>query len=532
MREKSKWYLMEFFAITVAVFLIVGKYVVEVDPFFHYHKPDTEKYFYNLNNQRSQNDGIIKQFDYNMLITGTSMTENFKTTEAEEIWAAESARAIKVPYSGGSYKEINDNIRVALEHNENLRIVIRSLDMDRFMNDKDVMRFDLGEYPTYLYDNNIWNDVEYLFNRDVVFNRVYPMLEESKEPGITSFDAYSNWMRTYSFGPDGVLEPYGEIPGINAGEPVQLTEEERERVLGNVRQNIISLASEYPNVDFYYFIPPYSVVFWGGSIDRRDIYKQIEAERTMIEEILQCKNIRLYSFNNRTDITADLNHYKDEAHYGEWINSLMLKWMKDGKYRLTKENYEEYLAEELAFYTSYDYAAMADQEDYENDYYAAALLNEEMYGVKPRDITDEMLQGELKSARMVRDQYEGRDGVECAGCLQRECEDERPLSEYLMKEEYIGSRITIEDISDYRYLVFYGRKESGDGQPGVFLYDENNQVIAECTADSSELDSEWHQYLIDIADLEGSVTIIFNGGYTDNTGSEYTSYVFSDVTLY
>lgn len=85
MREKSKWYLMEFFVITVAVLLIVGKYVVEVDPFFHYHKPHTEKYFYYLDNQRSQNDGIIKRFDYNMLITGTSMTENFKTTEAEEI---------------------------------------------------------------------------------------------------------------------------------------------------------------------------------------------------------------------------------------------------------------------------------------------------------------------------------------------------------------------------------------------------------------------------------------------------------------
>lgn len=531
MREKSKWYLMEFFVITVAVLLIVGKYVVEVDPFFHYHKPHTEKYFYYLDNQRSQNDGIIKRFDYNMLITGTSMTENFKTTEAEEIWAAEGARAIKAPYSGGSYKEINDNVRLALEHNKNLHIIIRGLDMYRFMDDKDAM-YELGEYPTYLYDDSIWNDVEYIFNREVIFKRVYPMVSEKEEVGMTSFDDYSNWMSLYHFGLNSMLERYGAIPGQYPGSPVYLTEQERDRVLGNVRQNVTSLAEEYPNVNFYYFFTPYSAFFWGRQVDSGGIYKQIEAERLIIEESLKYDNIKLYSFNNRTDITTNLNNYKDENHYGEWINSLMLKWMKDGKYRLTKENYEEYLAEELAFYTSYDYSAIADQEDYENDYYAAALLHEERYGVTPKDITDEMLQGELKSARMVRDQYEGRDGVECAGCLQRECEDERPLSEYLMKEEYIGSRITIEDISDYRYLVFYGRKESGDGQPGVFLYDENNQVIAECTADSSELDSEWHQYLIDIADLEGSVTIIFNGGYTDNTGSEYTSYVFSDVTLY
>lgn len=531
MREKSKWYLAEFFVITVAVLLIVGKYVVEVDPFFHYHKPHTEKYFYNLDNQRSQNDGIIKRFDYNMLIIGSSMTENFKTTEVEKIWAAEGARAIKVPYSGGSYKEINDNVRIALEYNKNLHNIIRGLDMYRFMDDKDAM-YELGEYPTYLYDNSIWNDVEYIFNREVIFKRVYPMVSETEEVGMTSFDDYSNWMSYYNFGLDGLLERYGAIPGQYPGSPVYLTEQERDRVLGNVRQNVTSLAEEYPKVNFYYFIPPNSAILWGAKVQSGSIYRDVEAERLIIEEILKHDNIRLYSFNNRTDITTNLNHYMDSDHYGEWINSLMLKWMHDGKYRLTKENYEEYLAEELAFYTSYDYAAMADQEDYENDYYAAALLNEETYGVTPRDITDEMLQGELKSARIVEDSYSGESGMECTGCLERDSEDECPLSEYLMEEEYIGSRITIEDISDYRYLVFYGRKASGDGQPAVFLYDENNQVAAEYTADCDDLDGDWHQYLIDIADLEGSVTIIFNGGYTDNTGSEYTSYVFSDVTLY
>lgn len=37
------------------------------------------------------------------------------------------------------------------------------------------MRTDLGAYPTYLYDNNPFNDVRYLFNKDVVFKLVYQM---------------------------------------------------------------------------------------------------------------------------------------------------------------------------------------------------------------------------------------------------------------------------------------------------------------------------------------------------------------------
>lgn len=533
MKQRSKWYLTEFFIVVIAVLGIIGRYVVEVDPFFHYHEPNIEEYYYRLDNQRSQNDGISKRFSYNMLITGTSMTENFKTTEADKIWAEEGAISIKIPYSGATYKEINDSLTRALEHNANLHTIIRGLDMTRFMDSKDAMSYERNYYPLYLYDDNIWNDVEYLFNRDVVFGRTYPMMKDAGEPGIMSFDIYSNWMWGYTFGVNTVLGSNDEDSGKITGEPMHLTEQEKEQLLGNIRQNVTSLAEKYPNVRYYYFFTPYSIVYWGGKTRDGSIYKQIEAERLIIEEILKCENIKLFSFNNRTDITTDLNNYKDSVHYGEWINSLMLRWMHDGEYMLTRENYETYLAEELAFYTSYDYTSIVDQIDYENDYYAAALLNEELYGVVPMVVTDEMLQqSELKSACILQGQFQGMTGVECTGCLQREPDEDRSLSEYLMEDEYIGYKMVIEDIKDYRYLVFYGRKESGDGQPCVYLYDENNQAVAECSADCRSLDNEWHQYLIDITDLEGRVSIIFNGGYTDNTGSEYTKYLFSNVALY
>lgn len=54
--------------------------------------------------------------------------------------------------------------------------------MHRFMDDKDTMRYDLGEFPVYLYDSNPFNDVKYVFNRGVLFTRVWPMtLENNKE---------------------------------------------------------------------------------------------------------------------------------------------------------------------------------------------------------------------------------------------------------------------------------------------------------------------------------------------------------------
>jgi len=86
-------------------------------------------------------------------------------------------------------------------------------------------------------------------------------------------------------------------------------------VVENVRQNISSLTDAYPDVTFYYFFTPYSILWWQRRVEGGDIYRQIEAEQLVIEEILKCPNIKLYSFNNNFDITTDLNNYRDRLHY-------------------------------------------------------------------------------------------------------------------------------------------------------------------------------------------------------------------------
>jgi len=375
MRRRPVFWLTGYFLLIFVALGLIATKTIDIDPFFHYHKPKTNEYFYILNNQRSQNDGIIKRFDYTGLITGTSMTENFKASEAEALWGG---TFIKVPFSGGSNKEINDNIEMALRYNPNLSIVIRGLDFAMFMDEKDIMRTDLGNYPTYLYDGDILNDVQYVFNRDVFFSRVYPMIKAKDDPGfaagITSFDQYSNWMSKYQFGKN-TLFPEG-ITTEEVWEPIHITEEDAARTRQNIEQNVVALACKYPNVDFYYFISPYSAKWWKESLENGTIYRQMEAAEIAAEEILRCPNIHLFSINNRFDLTTDLNNYKDSAHYGEWINSLMLCYMHDGRYLLTSENYKEHFDEILQFYTTFDYTQMNNQPDYEDDYYAAFLLKQ------------------------------------------------------------------------------------------------------------------------------------------------------------
>ena len=72
MRTKKQFL---FWVLPVLLLLpVIAYFVFTVDPFFHYRAPDTDRYYYPLNNERSQNDGILRHFDYDALITGTSMT--------------------------------------------------------------------------------------------------------------------------------------------------------------------------------------------------------------------------------------------------------------------------------------------------------------------------------------------------------------------------------------------------------------------------------------------------------------------------
>lgn len=510
---------------------IIGAWVYHIDPFFHYHKPYTNGYYYTLNNQRSQNNGICKHFDYNALITGTSMTENFMTSEMDAIFGTNS---VKVPFSGGSYKEINDNLIIALKSNPELKTIIRGLDMERFFDASDTMRTDLGTYPTYLYDNNPFNDVKYLFNKSIIFNRAYPMTQANDKedfvPGIPSFDVYSNWQSSYTFGlrtvcPDGItLHP--------SENEIHLTEEDKVLIYENIYKNVTSLAEQYPDVTFYYFFTPYSAAWWKSRVESGTIYRQIEAEQYIIEIILECKNIKLFSFNNRTDITTDLNHYKDTIHYGQWINSLMLKWIHDGQYLLTKDNYKKYLADELSFYTSFDYESLNQQVDYENDFYADALINQELSELNPVNLLEHPEQLTLSKAALITDSYLGQQGLLCEGSLKRESNSPVSVSDYLISTEYIGAKFKVDNIDSYRYLVFYGKKNTDHGQPSVYIFNEQNETVAELTRTYPNLDNEWHQYILDLSEIKGNVTLIFNGGYIDSTGDETSSYTFSEIYLY
>lgn len=345
--KANRWFAGAVFGTLLALLAFAG-YIGVIDPFFHYHGP-LQGLAYTLDNSRYQNDGIVKHFPYDTLITGTSMVSNFKTSECDVIFGGNS---IKTPFHGATFREVNDNLKQAIAANPNLKTVIRCLDQGCFTQSEDYVSYE--GIPYYLYDKNPFNDGDYILNKEVFIlaDQVREDTRTGKE--MTSFDEYMNWQGDYSFGKEAVLATY-ERPDRETHD-ARLSESERVRAIENIRKNVTETAQENPDITFYYYLSPYSICYWDVSVmqpGKLDWY--MDLEQTVLEEILSCDNIKLFGYDDRTDLTCSLEHYQDQIHYDESTNSQILHWMAEGEGLLTKENYEAYLQRLYDFYGAYDY---------------------------------------------------------------------------------------------------------------------------------------------------------------------------------
>lgn len=333
---------------TLAILAALAGVTILVDPFLHYHKGQ-DFLEYPLKYERYQNDGIARHYEYDSMITGTSMCQNFKCSEFDRLWDAAS---IKVTNAGASYHESCENIRRAFSHNANVKNVLCSLDGNRL--NYPAFKDEYEDYPVYLYDNDPFNDVNYLLNKDVVPKTIAVINYTRSGQKTTSMDQYGSWSRYASFGKSSVLASFHLIE--EREEELKLREEDIEQIRENVNENFVKLAKQHPDTTFYLFFPPYSICWWEALVRTKQINAQLEAQKMSVELLLSAENIKVFDFSYRIDIVEDLDNYTDTLHYGEWVNTEILQMMAEGEGLLTRSNLDEYYDSLREMYSAYDYS--------------------------------------------------------------------------------------------------------------------------------------------------------------------------------
>lgn len=272
------------------------------------------------------------------------MTKNFKVSEFNELFGV---NAVKTPYSGANYSEISRALDRALDRNPNCRSVIWCLDYNQLSGNREAY----SDYPEYLYDDNVWNDVRYLLNKNSLVQMLMTVANTLTGGKMTSMDDYSAWSEPV--GRDkvmrgSVLRPARESAG-------GLTDEEREGVISLLQEEVLTTVEKHPEVTFYIFFPPYSIAYWDGLYRNGEIERQIEREYAAEELLIKYDNVEVYSFFEYIDIVSDFDNYYDAGHYSAEVNSMILKLMSEKKGLITEENLHEHIESMKEIYTKYDY---------------------------------------------------------------------------------------------------------------------------------------------------------------------------------
>ena len=214
----------------IMIFVVLLQIIV--DPYFHYHKPITK---YRLNDERYINDGIARHFDYDAIIIGNSLCQNFSTFQYDELFGTNS---VKLPYSGAGYKEIWESLGRALEYNDGVKEVLVCMDLQDLDREAEWERYEGN--PTYLYDDNVFNDIKYIFNKDAIYRgTLYNLIWTVTGHENTSMDEYSTWER--ETGAEIACSYLTPVTDDMVADSQVFDEEDKDRETKNLTQNVIKV---------------------------------------------------------------------------------------------------------------------------------------------------------------------------------------------------------------------------------------------------------------------------------------------------
>lgn len=311
----------------VSVLALCAALVIYVDPFFHYHTP-LKGFPYVVDNQLSQNPGMATNMDYNGCIIGSSMTVNFDTDDFKELLGYDT---VKLSYSGAYPKDDYNILSIVFDDstyarkNQPMGAVFFAMDIPTMTADTEETKYPL---PEYLYDRNPLNDVKYVLNKDVLFQYILRPVVQGKGSDLS--EIYASWWTPDYYNIQWVMHTYEEPQKSDktytAKDVLPATE-------ANLEKNILPFVAEHPETEFYFFFPPYSILYW-HNLKQEGFYDAAFYQYQYVaDQLLKYDNVHLFYFQTMDEVT-DLNNYADYSHYKPEINRFMVECFRSGDYEI------------------------------------------------------------------------------------------------------------------------------------------------------------------------------------------------------
>ena len=318
LKTATRWALFSLAACVLGLALCALTVYI-VDPFEIYR----ESSILPLYDQESYNNpGIVKNYDYNAVILGTSMVEMSNPSVIDKCFSVSS---VKLPMRGSHTAQMGWQLEHVLKNRE-IELAILAVDAYSLMGPVD----DMEEIYDYLWNDNPLDDVNYLLNRDVLLVKIPKMLQHIGKGGLQrKRDNMYKWTDV-TFSRQSVFE---SIPAGGWAD-MQDAEYRIERSTENIQQHLARHIAANPQTTFKIYMPPYSLGYW-YLMTRQGISEQQYRSRARVcELLLRYPNVEIYDYSSRVEWIADLDEYFDYSHHSSYISDRIMEAMAAGENRV------------------------------------------------------------------------------------------------------------------------------------------------------------------------------------------------------
>lgn len=335
--------------LTAAMLAFIAAANIVIDPLFQYHKPwfGMEPV---ITNERYQNAGVIKHFDFDNAILGTSLSENFRVSEVNNIFGGSSA---KLTMYGSSIYNMTYQMELMKNRKEKPKVVMCDMSPLLFEASSDTLRNPL---PTFLYNNTPLDDADYWWNFSILNDFTFQEVMLNINHSVPDYDTVFVSEESQNGGKEIALSRYVR--------PAVSTESDDAKAYLILERKNLALFTQYFDImhgtEFVFFMAPFSMLYW----DEQTRLNSISTIQTAYSEACQIltsyDNVKLYMWTDEAmlSVMSDLDNYVDMYHYSAQVSAELLRRIKADQGLVTKENYQAQVDRLFQYVETYDYESL------------------------------------------------------------------------------------------------------------------------------------------------------------------------------
>jgi hypothetical protein len=218
-----------------------------------------------------------------------------------------------------------------------LKRVIRDVHYNNLIGPADLTRDLVGAFPFHLYDDNPWNDIEYLGNFETTALSIRALLIRAGlfPPARATLESLYTDVLGLPLGPSSVEASYRRLVASYVEQP-----DARANIAANISENYARLANTMPDVQFIYILPPYSAAWYAVRLDdpTPGLHGPLEVRAGFKAAMAILPNVKVFDFQCREDLIFDFEEYRDALHFSSAIARALLDDIAHDRNRATVGN--------------------------------------------------------------------------------------------------------------------------------------------------------------------------------------------------